>query len=376
VLLWRTTVPAHLRLPRLDERAVFGAGLVHRAERYERFLDWDWVLATLAALTAYVLTARRARRLAAGLGLGRINAGIVLGVVTFALVWAAMLPFGLAAVWWERRHGVSRESYGAALAGAWGRLLGTTLVAVVALAIVLALARRLGRSWWMAGAPALATVLLVLQLFNPFLLTLGTHPLQSPALVRDIRILERREHAGNPPVRVANVSGRTREANAFAVGIGPTERVVLWNTLLDRRFSTGEVRFVIGHELGHLARNHILRGVAWFALLVIPVLLVTAYAADVRRPEAVPLALLVIAVAQVALLPLQNAISRRYEAEADWIGLTGSRDPAAARGLFKGFVATSLDDPNPPRWVDVLLDDHPTPLRRVEMAQAWRERNP
>jgi STE24 endopeptidase len=122
-------------------------------------------------------------------------------------------------------------------------------------------------------------------------------------------------------------------------------------------------------------RNHIVRGVAWFALLALPLLLVTALVADVRKPSAVPLALLVLAVGQLLLLPLQNAISRRYESEADWIGLNGSRDPAAARGVFKGFVATSLQDPSPPAWVDVLLDDHPTPLRRVEMARAWRERH-
>jgi len=80
----------------------------------------------------------------------------------------------------------------------------------------------------------------------------------------------------------------------------------------------------------------------------------------------------VIALAQLAILPLQNAISRRYEREADWIGLNGTRDPAAARGLFVGFVRTSLQDPSPPGWVHVMLDDHPTPLQRVEMASAWR----
>jgi hypothetical protein len=38
-------------------------------------------------------------------------------------------------------------------------------------------------------------------------------------------------------------------------------------------------------------------------------------------------------------------------------------------------VATSLQDPNPSGWVDVLLDDHPTPLQRVELAQAWTKLN-
>jgi STE24 endopeptidase len=375
VLLWRTTVPANLRLPHLDERTVFGAGLVRRAVHYERFLDWDWLLGTLAALTAYVAMVPRGRTLAPRLGLGNVNAGIVVGVLTFTAVWAASLPFAIAAVWWEKRHGISRENYAGAIGAAWGQLLGTTLVAVVVLAIVLVLARRLGRRWWLAAGPAIAAVLFVLQFVAPLLASLGTHPVRSPRLGAEIRTLERREHAGSPAVRIEDVSGTTTEANAFATGIGPTERVVLWSTLLDGRFAPNQVRFVIGHELGHLVRNHIVRGVGWFALLVLPVLLVAACAADVRRPGAVPLALLVIAVAQLALLPLRSAISRRYEREADWIGLNGTRDPAAARGLFSGFVETSLQDPSPPGWVHFLLDNHPTPLERVEMAQAWRLRH-
>jgi Zn-dependent protease with chaperone function len=374
-LLWHTTVPAGLHVPRLNERDVFGAGLVRRAVRFERFLDWVWVLATLAGLVAYIVMARRGRPLARSLGLGSVNAGIVLGVVTFTVVWAATLPFALADVWWERRHGISRESYVQAVTNEWLALLGRTIVAVIALAVVLAFARRLGRRWWLAATPAIAGILLVLQLFAPYLASLGTQPVRPPRLRAEIRALERREHAGRPPVRVDHVSGQTTVANAFSIGIGPTKRVILWNTLLDGRFTLRQVAFVVGHELGHVARNHVLRGVGWFALLVLPVLAVTAYATDLRRPEAVPLALLVIALAQLAILPLQNAISRRYEREADWIGLNGTRDPAAARGLFVGFVRTSLQDPSPPGWVHVMLDDHPTPLQRVEMARAWELRH-
>jgi STE24 endopeptidase len=88
----------------------------------------------------------------------------------------------------------------------------------------------------------------------------------------------------------------------------------------------------------------------------------------------VPLALLVVALVQLALLPLTNAISRRYEAEADWVAVETTRDPAAARGLFAGFARTSLQQPDPPAWAHVLLDDHPTLLQRVEQAEAWRAR--
>src|SRR5438132_1159928 len=80
---------------------------------------------------------------------------------------------------------------------------------------VLALARRLGRGWWLAAAPALTLILLALQLVAPYPASVGTHPVRSPRLRSEVRSLEQREHAGRPVVRIADVSGRTRAANAF-----------------------------------------------------------------------------------------------------------------------------------------------------------------
>lgn len=332
---------------------------------------WDWVAATIVALGVYVLIARRGRPLATRLGLRPVNAGIVLGVLTITAVWAVDIPFALAGTWWERRHGISREGYAAALVSQWEQLLGLAFATLVLLGIVLLLARRFGRRWWIAATPTIVALALLVQFLQPFLFSIGTKPLRSPQLRTAVARLEAREHAGTPTVRVDDVSGRTREANAFATGIGPSAHVVIWNTLLDGRFPVAQVRFVIAHELGHLARNHILRGVGWFGLLLLPVLALVAYTADLRRGSAVPLALLVIALVQLALLPARNEISRRIETEADWIALNATRDPAADRGLFTGFVATSLQDPSPPAWVHVLLDDHPSPLQRVELAKAW-----
>src|SRR5690348_11089015 len=81
-LLWRTKVPANLHLPSLDEGSVFGARLVHRAHAYERFVDLTWALSTLAGLTGLVWVARRGPHLARSLGLGRVNAGIVMAALT------------------------------------------------------------------------------------------------------------------------------------------------------------------------------------------------------------------------------------------------------------------------------------------------------
>ena len=49
-----------------------------------------------------------------------------------------------------------------------------------------------------------------------------------------------------------DASRRTTAANAYVTGLGPTKRVVLFDTLLDR-YNRDEVRLVVAHELGHVA---------------------------------------------------------------------------------------------------------------------------
>jgi STE24 endopeptidase len=377
-LLWRTRVPDGLRLPHLDENAVFGRELVRDAGRYERLLDLFWVGATLTELVVLVVLVRRGRRLAGGLGLGRVNAGIVVGVVSLTILWAAGLPWVVATEWWQRRHGISYQSYPATIAGAWGTLLGTTFVAFLALAVVLGYAKALRGRWWLAAVPTIVVLAAALQLLLPYLVTLGTHPLRDRSLARQIRVLERREGAGRPAIRVQTVSDETRAANAFSIGFGPSARVVFWDTLL-KQFTPGAVRFVAAHELGHLARRHILKGIAWVGLFTLPILALVALVTERRggllEPANVPLGVLVLVVATLALLPLRNEISRRYETEADWVALGATRDPGAARSLFRGFSADSLQDPTPPGWVHAFLDDHPTVLQRIELARAWAQRN-
>jgi STE24 endopeptidase len=75
---------------------------------------------------------------------------------------------------------------------------------------------------------------------------------------------------------------------------------------------------------------------------------------------------------ELVSLPVAGAIARRYEAEADWSALRATNDPAAARALFVDFARVDLEQPNPPRWSQLLLGDHPTLLQRIEMAEAWR----
>jgi STE24 endopeptidase len=76
----------------------------------------------------------------------------------------------------------------------------------------------------------------------------------------------------------------------------------------------------------------------------------------------------------LAVTPAANVVSRRYEAEADWIALRTTRDPSGARRLFERFATSSLAQPNPPTWVYLMLEDHPTLMQRIAMVRAWAAR--
>jgi STE24 endopeptidase len=378
-LLWRTKVPGDLHAPSLDAEKVFGHEVARAGVRFDRFFEIEWILSTLVSIAVLVVMLRRGPKLARSLGLGPVNAGIITAVLVGVALWVASLPFEFASAWWSRRHGILQQDWATIVLAPWGGLLSATFVTALVFSILLLLAKRFARSWWLGAGAVIVVLAIVLQLVIPYLQRLGTHPVRSARLAAQIRTLEEREDVGRPTIRITPVHDETTAANAYAIGIGPSRGVFIWDTLLDGRFSQDEVRFVIGHELGHLARWHIWKGIAWGALIGFPLLALVAFVTGprggLRDPTTVPLALLTLTVAGLAVTPITNAITRHYEAEADWMGLNATRDPAAARGLFKQFVESDLQDPDPPGWVHVFLEDHPSALARVEQAVAWKRLN-
>jgi STE24 endopeptidase len=377
-LLWRTEVPADLRLPSIDVAAVFGERTLEKAEDYRRLLRVLWVGLTVAQLTALWLLVRAAPRIEARLHGRVLLRGIQLGLISVALLWVVWVPFGVAGLWWRRRHDISRLGYGDLLLDPWPRYLGEALVTAGAVALAMVLARRLGRRWWLVGGPAFVVLVGGALVLTPLVLSPRLAPLKDQRLTAEIQRLAHQEGVGKVRVEVENASRRTTVPNAEAIGVGPTTRVVLWDTLLDGRFTRREIRFISAHELGHVGRDHLWKGIGWFALFALPSAWVLAVLTDRRggidRPSVVPFAVFVVVAIQLALQPAANVVSRRYEAEADWVGLRATRDPQAASSLFRKLSTTALDQPEPPFWVRALLSTHPSLADRVAMAEAWQAR--
>jgi Zn-dependent protease with chaperone function len=376
MFLWRTSVPS-LRLGGLDPHAYFSARVLARAREYGNGERALWLLTTAASLATLGILVWRLPRSARGLGLGRVGSAIVLGMVAVSALWFVHLPFSIAGLWWQHHYGLGPFDPGSWLAAQWSALSAQAVFALAAIALVVALAVRFPRGWWLPGAAVFVALTALLGFVSGWLAAAGTHPPRSATLRADVVRIEGIERV-HPPVAVMNVSSWTSEPNAFTAGFGPSTHVVVWNTLLDGRFSRSEIDFVIAHELGHARSRHILKDVGWYALFVFPAALliagVTQRRGGLRNPANLPLALLVLTVFGLAVAPFQNAVSRRYEAEADWRALEATHDPAAARALFRQFVPTTLSEPDPPGWDYAWLENHPTGAQRLAMVNAFAKR--
>jgi STE24 endopeptidase len=377
-LLTRTTVPGNLHAPHVDARAVFPAGVLARTAHYDGFLRWLWVGATLATLGALALFVHLAPRIARAWELGRVATGVMVGAVTTLGVWAVELPFGALQLWWGRRYGLERHGYTEWAFEQWPALLGQVVGLTIALAVLLLLAGRFGRRWWLVAAPLFVAGGAVLVLVLPWAETLGTRPPHDTPVAAHIRQLARDEGVGGTPVRIEAVHDQTEAANAMATGIGPSARVFIWDTFLDGRYSGREIEVVAAHEFGHIAHRHIWKGLAWSLLLTVPAFWIverlTRRRGGLERPEVVPMALLVLALVGLVITPFGNAVSRRYEAEADWSALRATHDPAAAASVFRKFARNDLVQPNPPLWSYIWIDNHPTIVQRIAMARAYAAR--
>jgi STE24 endopeptidase len=159
-------------------------------------------------------------------------------------------------------------------------------------------------------------------------------------------------------------------------GLGPTKRVVFFDTLL-RDFTPGEVRFVVAHELGHQRFRDVTRGLGYLAVVAPAGLLAVATLAEALTPageEAGPVLVPAVALAGALLVPLltpaANRLSRGLEVRADRFAIEMTRDAATLIEFHRRITLSNVADPHPPAWVRALFGTHPSTVERIGHALA------
>jgi STE24 endopeptidase len=259
--------------------------------------------------------------------------------------------------------------------GGWAGDVGKSLAigaaeGAVAGAGVMALVRRLGARWWIAGGGAAVATGAALTYAGPVVLApLFNRFTDLPAGPARDDVLELAGRAGLQVGKVLEVDGsrRSTAANAYVTGLGPTKRVVLYDTLI-RDFTRSETRLVVAHELAHVRHRDVQRGLLHLAL-VAPA---AAFAvARLAGPEPSLPGLVAASVAVTAPLGVvTNGLSRAIERRADAYALQATGDAEAFVAFQRRITLKNIGDPDPPRWLQLLLGTHPTTVERIGLALA------
>jgi STE24 endopeptidase len=175
-----------------------------------------------------------------------------------------------------------------------------------------------------------------------------------------------------------DASRRTTAANAYVTGLGPTKRVVLFDTLLDR-YSRDEIRLVVAHELAHVRHRDVPRNVAYAAIIAPALALAVqrlswALSPERETPATLPALALAAALVGGPIGVIGNRLSRAVERRADQFALELAGAPEAFVSFERAIALQNLADLEPPWWVSRLLSTHPPTAERIGAAVAFSRR--
>lgn len=316
---------------------------------------------------------------------------LVAGAIAGLILTAIALPLAFVRGYViEHAWDLSTQDLGGWLADrAKGAAIAAVTSAVAAL-VFFGVVRWQPRTWWVFGWVAFSALTAVMfflwpvviaPLFNRFT------PLEPGPLDDRVRALA--EEAGVPvdDVLVADASRRTTAENAYLAGFGRTRRLVLYDTLL-RADRDDQAAFVVAHELGHQMKSHVPKNlaVASAGLLAAFAFLgwlggrtsfwVWASAAGPGDPRAIPLLVLLSIGLTLVSNPLESALSRRDEAEADRIAIELTDDPDAAISAFRRLALANLADLDPPPLAVTAFYSHPPIPDRIDAILAAAHEQP
>lgn len=315
-----------------------------------------WWVSVVAAVTLVLLVTRAAT--------------LPLAVVVRRRTIDVGLATGTWALWW-------RDVVVATLLS-WG-LTSLALVGWVGAA------RLWPQAWWVVVAGVAAALVVLLSFVVPVLvepLFARFAPLPDSPLRSRLLDLAERDGVVVRDVLVADASRRTSALNAYVSGLGPTRRIVVHDTLVDRG-RDDEAYAVVAHELGHVVAHDVRTGTLLGAAGAVVAVAAAAVAlswswlldlASVTGPSDPAVAALLLALGGWAGLvgaPVQNAVSRRIERRADQHCLDLARDAGTVAAMHRSLAVTNLAPLRPPRLLHLWFGTHPTSPERIAAARGW-----
>jgi STE24 endopeptidase len=363
---------------------------IHYTQGGHWLLLWGWLVTVVACWL--IARSRVLNRTEAALSRKRprpILTSFVLALIFFVADAVLELPWNVYANWWrEKGYGLTSQPFGGWLSEQLiGDAIGALLTGVFLVALY-ALIRRAPRTWWAwaGGLVAIFTVFMLVigpVLIEPIFNTFTPAP---PGVTRDA-VVALAKTAGVPSdkIYIYNGSKQSNRYTANVSGLFGSARVAMSDVMFKKNADIPEVRGVVGHEMGHYKRGHVIFGAIASAILSLVGLglinlafpaadrWLGAGAAGVADPAGLPVLIALVATLSLLGAPLTSSLTRLEEADADAFSLRVAHEPD---GLSKALVKTIEYRADSPSWLEeVIFYDHPSVRRRVQRAMDWKARH-
>jgi STE24 endopeptidase len=143
------------------------------------------------------------------------------------------------------------------------------LVGIPVLGLITWLYYKTGKGFWLYAWGLITLFSVLINLFySQWIVPLFNKqtPLVESPLRKKIEAFAEKAGFRLKNIYVIDGSKRSTKANAYFSGFGPKKRIVLFDTLL-KEFSDEEIVAVLGHEIGHYKKKHVLRGLLLSVIL-------------------------------------------------------------------------------------------------------------
>lgn len=302
---------------------------------------------------------------------------LVSSVLTFPFSWY---------VGFVRQHeyNLSTQTF-----GEWfnEQLIGLAIGVVIGsifLTVLYVIIRAARKTWWIWGSVVTVAFAAVMSMLYPVyiapLFNTST-PMEQSELRDSIIALAQANGVPADNVYVYDRSRQTNSISANVSGFGPTTRISLADTLLNRT-SPEAVRAVMAHEIGHYVLGHNVSGLIFSSILIVFSFAFVHFTfgwasknerwgiRDISDPAGLPLIMVLLAVVGLITAPLQRNLIYFNEQQADMFGLNAAREPD---GFAEASVLLSEYRKMEPSAVEEwFFYDHPSGWNRVHNAMVWK----
>jgi STE24 endopeptidase len=313
-------------------------------------------------------------------------------VVVYAVIEFVLgLPWDVYESWWrEKSYGLTSQPFaGWFVEHLIMGVIGVVLTALLASGLYF-LIRRAPRTWWLWGGGFVALAFAFLNILQPILIEplFNKYTPAPPGAVRD-EVVAMAKQVGVPydKIYIYNGSKQSNRYTANVAGLFGTARVAMSDVMFKKDADLAEVRGVVGHEMGHYKRGHML----WFTLAYFLVAVVGFFLIDrlypavrgwtgakgvggLADPAGWPVIGIILTVLTLVATPISNGVIRIAEADADRFSLEHFNEPD---GLSKALVKTiEYRYDSPGKLEEVIFYDHPAVRERVRRAMEWKAEHP